>query len=147
MKLKIGKTIATATLIAITTSPISFAGDKGGHAPAGAPAAPTHQDSHPISTNAPQPHTSDAPRPTDPAHPVSTNSSAPHVSESAHPTEPATPARTPWVDPGFQLALADAKAQYQQALAAATTPAEKKAARTQYLINVLAIRKAQSSVK
>jgi hypothetical protein len=136
MKLKIGKTIAAATLIAIATSPFSFAGDKGGHAPVGAPA---HQDSHPVSTNAPQPHSSDAPHPSE--------SASPRVSEIARPTDSATPARTPWVDPGFQLALADAKAQYQQALAAATTQAEKKAARTQYLINVRAIKKAQSSVK
>ena len=60
---------------------------------------------------------------------------------------PQATTNTPWVDPGFQLALADARAQYLQALATATTQAEKKAAKVQYLQSVRAIKKAQASVK
>jgi hypothetical protein len=57
------------------------------------------------------------------------------------------PTNTPWVDPGFQLALADARAQYLQAISIATTPAEKKAAKIQYIQAVRAIKKAKALVK
>ena len=50
-------------------------------------------------------------------------------------------------DPRIQLAIADAKAQYEEALAAATTPAEKKAAKLQFMQAIRAIKKAQGLTK
>jgi len=50
-------------------------------------------------------------------------------------------------DPRIQLAIADAKAQYDEALAVATTPAEKKAAKLQFMQAIRAIKKAQGLTK
>ena len=139
MKLKV---IAASALLIVAAAPTSYAGDKGSHNSPQAPARvenQTHQEVHASEAPHPAPSGSLTARP---------NSSAtPRVSESPHPSDSASPTSTPWVDPGFQLALADARAQYLQALATATTQAEKKAAKVQYQQSVRAIKKAQASIK